>query len=159
MMTLSLWVDQLPYSNSIKKNWLQVGRIERNGKKESAYLKLRRTLSLEHMVYAVEYSIIVLFSFFELSSASADFVKPAFCSVNYSKWQLPFTAGSVPRGLSSMQVGWIYRHKCLKIQSFIFLSIPSLAKITHMTAPQRYLLLLLILLILNIKIKYEILIF
>lgn len=103
--------------------------------------------------------IIFLFNFFEMSSASADLVKPAFCSVKYSQWQLPCTAGSVPRGPSSMQVGWIYRHECLKVQSFIFLSIPSLAKITPVTAPQSSLLLLLILLVLNIKIKYKILIF
>lgn len=127
-----------------------MGRIEPISKKESAYLKLIRTLSLEYMVQ-LSIGIIVMFIFFEFSSASSDFVKPAFCGMSYSQWQLPCTAVSVPRGPTSMQVGWIYRHKCLKIQSFIFLSIPFLAKITPMTAPQRYLFLLLILLILNIK--------
>lgn len=45
-------------------------------------------------------SIIFLFNFFKLSSASADLVKAAFCSVKYSQWQLPCTVGKVTRGRS-----------------------------------------------------------
>lgn len=59
----------------------------------------------------------------------------------------------------SVQLDRTGRLESLKIQSFIFVSFPFPARITPVTAPQRYLLLLLILLILNIKIKYKILIF
>lgn len=75
-----------------------MGRIEPNGKFH-ARVKLMRTLSLEHVVQ-LSIGIIFLFNFFQLSSANADLVKPAFCSVKYSQWQLPRTTGQVPRGPS-----------------------------------------------------------
>lgn len=61
---------------------------------------LMKTLSLEHVVQ-LSIGIIFLFNFFQLSSANADLVKPAFFwSVKYSLWQLPHTTGRVPRGPS-----------------------------------------------------------
>lgn len=68
--------------------------IECNGKKEIYENPFTRAYD------AVEYKHYFLGSFFELSSASAVLAKLAFCSVKYSQWWLPCTAGRVPRGPS-----------------------------------------------------------